>query len=89
MRAGSLDAVAVIAGGKAEILEFITVLSEPTKVKKLGLPKGVVLGAIVHGEEVTIPTGDTVVRDGDRLIVFAKSEAIPEVEKLLRNRGVS
>jgi trk system potassium uptake protein TrkA len=86
VRAGSLDAVAVIAGGKAEVLEFQTVLSEATKVKKLGLPKGVVLGAIVHGEDVTVPTGDTVVRDGDRLIVFAKSDAIPEVEKQLRDR---
>ena len=86
VRAGSVDAVAVIAGGKAEVLEFLTVLPEPTKVKKLGLPKGVVLGAIVHGEDVTVPTGETVVRDGDRLIVFAKSEAIPEVEKLLRSR---
>ncbi|QDV07909.1 Trk system potassium uptake protein TrkA [Planctomycetes bacterium Poly30] len=86
VRAGSLDAIAVIAGGKAEVLEFVTVLHEPTKVKKLGLPKGVVLGAIVRGEEVTVPAGDTVVRDGDTLIVFAKSEAIPEVEKLLRDR---
>ena len=86
VRAGSLDAVAVIAGGKAEVLEFRAILSEPTKVKKLGLPRGVVLGAVVHGEDVTVPTGEAVVRDGDRLIVFAKSEAIPEVEKLLRNR---
>lgn len=86
VRAGGMDAIAVIGGGRAEVLEFMTVLSEPTKVKKLGLPKGVVLGAIVHDEDVTIPIGETVVRNGDRLIVFAKSEAIPEVEKLLRNR---
>ncbi|MEM8712608.1 MAG: Trk system potassium transporter TrkA [Planctomycetota bacterium] len=86
VRAGSLDAIAVIGGGKAEVLEFVTVLPEPTKVKKLGLPKGVVLGAIVQGEEVTVPAGDSVVRNGDRLIVFAKAEAIPDVEKLLRAR---
>lgn len=86
VRAGSLDAIAVIAGGRAEVLEFVTVVSEPTKVKKLGLPKGVVLGAIVHGEDVTVPAGDSVVRSGDTLIVFAKAEAIPEVEKSLRNR---
>ncbi len=86
VRAGSLDAIAVIAGGRAEVLEFVTVLPEPTKVKKLGLPKGVVLGAIVHDEEVTVPAGDSIVRSGDTLIVFAKAESIPEVEKSLRNR---
>ena len=86
VRAGSMNAIAVIGGGKAEVLEFKTVLREPTKVKKLGLPRGVVLGAVVRDEEVTVPTGDTVVRTGDTLIVFAKSDAIPEVEKLLRDR---
>lgn len=87
VRAGSPRAIAVIGQGLAEVLELETGIKEPTKVKKLGLPKGVVIGAIVHGESVAIATGDSVVRPGDTLIVFTITEKLEEAERLLRPQG--
>ncbi|MEM6672549.1 MAG: Trk system potassium transporter TrkA [Planctomycetota bacterium] len=83
VRAGSPRAIAVIGNGKAEVLEVKVGIKEPVKVRKLGLPKGVVLGAIVREGAVTIPTGDTQVRPGDSAIVFTMTETLEEAEHLL------
>ena len=47
------------------------------------MPRGVVLGAIVRGETVTIPGGDTVVRKGDTAVMFATRESLEEAERAL------
>lgn len=87
VRAGSPLAIALIGGGKAEVLEFRASVTEPIRVKKLGLPKGVRLGAIVNDSSVTIPRGDSMIRPGDTLIVFAVGDAVEEVQRLLHARG--
>ncbi|MDM7918188.1 MAG: TrkA C-terminal domain-containing protein, partial [Methanosarcina sp.] len=38
----------------------------------------------VHGDDVTIPRGDSIIREGDRVIVFALSSAVRSVEKLFK-----
>lgn len=84
VRAGSPRAISVIGQGAAEVLELETTIKEAIKVKKMGLPKGAVVGAIVHEESVSIATGDSVVRPGDTLIVFTVVEKLEEVERVLR-----
>lgn len=87
VRAGSPRAISVIGHGLAEVLELETSIKEPTKIKKLGLPKGAVIGAIVHHENVSIAGGDSVVRPGDTLIVFTMAAMLEETERLLRPLG--
>lgn len=73
VRSENVLTIAVVAEGRGEVIEIEARLpagKSEVKIKNLGLPKGVVVGAVVHGEDVTIPRGDTVVRQGDRLIVF-------------------
>jgi trk system potassium uptake protein len=53
------------------------------KLKDARLPKGVLIGAIIRGDNVIIPSGDDIIREGDRIIVFALRQAISEVEKLI------
>ena len=84
VRAGSPQAISVIGQGAAEVLELQTTIKDAIKVKKMGLPKGAVVGAIVHEESVSIATGDSVVRPGDTLIVFTVVEKLEEVERVLR-----
>jgi trk system potassium uptake protein TrkA len=82
VRSEAVASVAVVAEGRGEVLELEAHLPggrSEAKVKHLGLPKGVVVGAVVHGEEVQIPRGDTVVHEGDRLIVFALPAKIDEL----------
>lgn len=87
VRAGSPRAISVIGQGMAEVLELRAGVREPVKLRKLGLPKGVVVGAIVRGENVSIPSGDSQVKPGDTLIVFTISERLEEAERLLRPQG--
>jgi len=87
VRSGSPKAISVIGGGKGEVLELTAGLREPTKVRNLGLPKGAVIGAIVRGDEVTVPSGDAIVRAGDQVIVFAVVGNLAEIERALRSQG--
>ena len=50
-RAGSPRAIAAIGSGQAEVIELEVGLKEPIKLKKLGLPRGVVLGALVRDND--------------------------------------
>ena len=45
-------------------------------------PKGAVLGALIRGGAVIMPRGRDVVEPGDRAVVFALPEAIPDIERL-------
>lgn len=85
VRSSSVASVAVVAEGRAEVLELVARFGRgrsDRKVKSLGLPKGVVIGAVVHGEEAIIPHGDTVVHEGDRLILFSKPENVEALDSL-------
>lgn len=87
VRSGSPKAISVIGGGKGEVLELTSGLREPTRVKSLGLPKGAVIGAVVRGDEVIIPSGDTLIRGGDQVIVFTVIGNQSEVERTLRSQS--
>jgi len=85
VRSRSVSSIAVIADGRAEVLELEANLRDPKKVKSLGLPRGTVLGAIVRGNDVIIPGGDTQVRDGDHVILFTLPENVAAIEEIFRN----
>jgi trk system potassium uptake protein TrkA len=49
----------------------------------LHMPRGSLVGAVVRGDEVIIPHGSTVVREGDRVVLFARPALIPRLQPLL------
>ena len=65
---------------EAEALETSSLVGVP--IREAHLPDGVIVGAIVRGNEVIIPSGDTVTRPNDLVVIFARSEAVKKVEKL-------
>lgn len=86
IRKGKIFSVTPIKGEyaeaiEAEALETSEIVGAP--LKKVKFPKGTILGGIVRNEQVIIPRGDTVVRPGDRLVIFALRGAVPKLEKLL------
>jgi len=66
---------------EAEALETSDIVNVP--LSKVDFPPGAIIGAILRGDAIVIPTGSTVVLPHDRLIIFAVQKVINKVEKLL------
>jgi trk system potassium uptake protein TrkA len=86
IRKGKVISVAPLKGEhaeaiEAEALETSDVVNLP--LAKVKFPKGAIVGAVVRGEEIIIPRGDTVILPKDRLIIFALQNVVPKLEKLL------
>jgi trk system potassium uptake protein TrkA len=85
IRRGNIENIVSIPGLAAEALEFVAKKEAKITKKQLseiGIPKGAILGAVVHGDDFFIPTGDSLIHEGDKVVVFALPPAIREVEKL-------
>jgi len=85
VRRGRIRSVHSISEGfgeviEAEALETSSLVGVP--IREAELPEGVLVGAIVRGDEVIIPRGDTVVRPDDLVIIFAATAAVKKIEKL-------
>ena len=65
--------------------ELLAPFPEPIKVKALGLPKGAVIGAVIHDDSVKIARGDTTIHRGDRVILFVLPGTHEAIEKLFRD----
>ena len=50
------------------------------------MPAGVIIGALVRGDEVIIPRGDTVIEPHDRVIIFTIADMVKKVEKMFSVR---
>jgi trk system potassium uptake protein TrkA len=86
IRRGKIISVAPLKGGHAEAIEAEAlgtsdIVDRP--LSKVKFPKGSLIGAVVRGEEIIIPRGDSIIREKDRLIIFALQKVIPKLEKLL------
>ena len=85
IRRGSVVSVASIPGITAEAIELIADAGSKITQKDLSelkLPRDVILGAVMRGDQVTIPIGSTRIQAGDKVVLFALPSAIHEVEKL-------
>jgi trk system potassium uptake protein TrkA len=79
-------ALATIPGVDAQIIEYIAksgkIIEKP--LKNVQFPKGAIVGAVMHEDQMTVPKGDTQIRPGDRVVVFALPGALNELEKLFK-----
>lgn len=89
VRRGSIRGLYTLADGKAEVIEAEALeTSGMTNVplRELKLPSGIIIGAIVRGDEVIIPRGDTIVKVEDRVILFVLTDMVKKVEELFSVR---
>ena len=87
VRGNSIESLYRIVEGQAEILEFISkedneILNIP--LKKLNLPKDVLVATIVRKDEVVIPRGHDIIKKGDRVIIITKNNKISDLDELLK-----
>jgi trk system potassium uptake protein TrkA len=86
IRRGKVISVAPLKGEHAEAIEVEAqessdIVARP--ISQVKFPKGALVGAVIRGGEIIIPKGSTIIQSHDRLIFFALTEAIPQLEKLL------
>lgn len=84
LRGKHVLSVATVHGLDAEIIEIeakrgSTVTKQP--LKDLGLPKGMLVGAVMHGKDIDVATGETKLEAGDRAIVFAMPHLVDDIER--------
>ena len=86
VRRGKVLSAMALKGEEAEVLEALAletsdIVGKP--LKKLSFPKGALVVAIIRGEEVIIPTGDSVILPQDRILILSTRKSILKVEKAL------
>ena len=86
IRKGDVLSLTAIAENKVEIMEVLgsyksSIINKA--LKDINFPKNAVIGAIVRGGEIIIPKGDDVIKEGDKLIIFALKDSIKNIENLL------
>ena len=86
IRKGKVLSAISIKGEQAEVMEAVAletsgIVDKP--LKQISFPKGAIVVGIIRQEDIIIPSGDSVIRPEDRVIIFARRQAIPKVEKML------
>lgn len=84
VRRGDIVSMAALEGNNAEVLEIDIRhgshhFNKP--LTELHFPKGAIIGMIIRNHTYEIPTGTSVLQQGDRVIVFALPEAVAKVER--------
>ena len=67
---------------EAEVLETAAILSKPLNEIKLG--DGIRFGAIIRDDETLVPSGNLELEVKDRVVLFARSDYVREVEQMFR-----
>jgi len=85
IRRGKIISLTLLKEGEAEVIELIVsphskIINTP--LKKANLPQNSIIGAIVRKDEVIIPHGDDIIQSEDKIIIFALSSDIKEIEKI-------
>lgn len=90
IQGGRLLSLFLLLNGKAEVAELIVpsgsrVTGKP--LAKCGLPRNIIVGAILRNDEAIIPEGTEKILEGDRLVVFATGHNLNTIEKLFSAGG--
>ncbi len=86
IRRGKVFSAVSLKGEQAEVMETLAletsgIVNKP--LKQISFPKGAIVAGIIRKDDIIIPTGDSVIRPKDRIIILARKQAIPKVEKIL------
>lgn len=83
----AISKVKCLTASDAEVFEFIAKADAKITqkaVKDLGFPEEARIGGIIRGEEGYIATGDTRIKEGDKVVVFTLPSGIRKLEKFFK-----
>jgi trk system potassium uptake protein TrkA len=84
------ETVYKIVDGEAEVLEFVankTIKFLNTPLKDLKLLKGIIIGAIARKNDIIIPHGDDMIKQGDNVIVISIDKRITDFNEVIAPVG--
>ena len=87
VRRGRIKSVFSLLDGQAELIEAVALETSNLvgeTLKNVSLPTGVVVGAVARGDEIILPTAETVINAGDRVVLMALRENVKDVEQMFR-----
>lgn len=87
IRGGKVVSVSLLLDGQGEVTEIIASENTPIVNKplaQLNLPKGIIIGAIVHKDDVIIPNGNSIIYPNDRIIVFCLTSDLPSLQTFIK-----
>ena len=87
IRRGRIKGVYSLSDGEAELIDAVALETSPLVNKPLRdaqLPEGVMIGAVFRDNEVQMPTGDTIINAGDRVVLMAMRDNVKDVEQMFR-----
>ncbi|MEE9590927.1 MAG: Trk system potassium transporter TrkA [Thermodesulfobacteriota bacterium] len=86
IRKGMVISVTTLMEERMEAIETVALETSEIagkRVRNIRFPKDVLIGAVIKGEEVLIPEGDTMIDPGDGVVLFLLSKSVPKLEKFL------
>lgn len=87
IRGGKIVSVSMLIGGDGEVTEIIIGKDLPVigkTLNELKLPKGIIIGAKVRGNKVIIPKGNSVLKAGDRIVIFSLAKDLPKLKMFFK-----
>lgn len=85
LRRGSIFSLNSLRGIDAETIEFLVPEKckyAGMKLKDISFPQGSIVGAIVHGDDIFVPVGDSRIFPNDKVVIFSLPDAVKKVEKM-------
>lgn len=87
VRRGRVRAVHVVGEGEGEVIEAQVLSTSPVAGKRIrdaGFPEGAIVAAVMSGDRVVLPHGDLLIKPDDRVVVFALSRQVRQIERMFR-----
>ena len=80
----------LLLNGQVECVELIVKERQLVcgkALENLDLPDGILIIAVIRGNEMIVPNGKTVLEAGDRIILFAMHQVAPRMQKIFSSEG--
>ncbi|MFV2002401.1 MAG: Trk system potassium transporter TrkA [Paracoccaceae bacterium] len=87
IRHGRVREVYSIGDAEAEVIEAQVLSTSPIcgqLIRDIDFPEGVLVGAVMKGDQMLRPAGSTRIDENDVIVLFAMASDVPEVERLLQ-----
>ena len=85
IRRGRIRGLHSFRDGAAEVVEgdaLETSLLVGKPLRDIKLPPGTIIGAVIKGDDVEIPRGDSIIQADDRVIILGLQESIQKIEEM-------